>query len=263
MSIWLVKVGSVRICLMIVAKFGSDLVISCCRFSALGLNTGSDSSLVIWLFMISSMDVFCDWYGLDRPGAEDIRAYWMALLKEQFHFTPRKPDRLLVDGESINLGNVTVDVIHAPGHTPGHTCFHFREPEVLFLGDYDLTPFGPWYGDVTSSIEQTISSVEKLRQIPAKVWLTCHETGVFDQQPGTIWDDYLEVIQTRERKLLDFLSEPRTVEDIIHQWIVYLKPREPKEFFEQGERAIMGKHLESLVARGEVYARDGHYEKES
>ncbi|MBI9074180.1 MAG: MBL fold metallo-hydrolase [Desulfatibacillum sp.] len=212
---------------------------------------------------LSSKEIFCDWYGMDRPGVEDVRAYWMAILDDQFHFKPRTPDRYFVDGETINLGNVTVDVIHAPGHTPGHTCFFFREPEVLFMGDYDLTPFGPWYGDVTSSIEQTRASVEKLRQVPAKIWLACHETGVFTTQPGSMWGEYLQVIQTREDKLLKFLSEPRTMEDIIHHWIVYLKPRQPKEFYEQGERAIMGKHLESLIARGKVFTRDGHYELES
>ncbi|WP_028314396.1 MBL fold metallo-hydrolase [Desulfatibacillum aliphaticivorans] len=209
---------------------------------------------------LSSKDIFCDWYALDQPGMENVRAYWMDILESQFHFKPRKPARLLVDGETINLGNVTVDVIHAPGHTPGHTCFYFREPGVLLLGDYDLTPFGPWYGDVLSSIEQTEASVKKLRQVPAKVWTACHETGLFTEQPGQVWDDYLQVIRTREDKLLSFMTEPRTMEDVIGQHIVYLKAREPKEFFEMGERAIMGKHLESLIAQGRAVKNGDYYE---
>ncbi len=43
----------------------------------------------------------------------------------------------------------------------------YPDNDILFLGDYDLTPFGPWYGDVESSIEQTISSINMLQQIPA------------------------------------------------------------------------------------------------
>ena len=154
---------------------------------------------------------------------------------------------------------VTVEVISTPGHTPGHLAFFFREPGVLFMGDYDLAKFGPFYGDVYASIEETIDSVNLLRKIPAKVFLTSHETGVFMGDPGKLWDDYLNIIYKRERRLIEFLIKPRTIEEIVGTWIVYGREREPKAFFKFAEQALMKKHLERLIRLGRVVREKDQY----
>ena len=136
---------------------------------------------------------------------------------------------------------------------------HNGEPGVLFLGDYDLTPFGPWYGDVYSSIEETLTSLERLRRIPARVWITGHEQGVFEEDPGELWDNYGNVIWEREQRLLELLSQPRSRQDIVEAWIVYGKPREPRYFFEFGEWGIMEKHLDRLIRLGLVEHVKGRY----
>ncbi|MBA4393604.1 MAG: MBL fold metallo-hydrolase [Desulfobacca sp.] len=205
---------------------------------------------------LSDLDIFLDWYGLDIP---EYRAQWRQLLLDQFHFQPRVPSRLFEGNEVLTLNSVTVEVIHSPGHTPGHLAFFFREPGVLFLGDYDLGKFGPWYGDLESSIEETISSIQKLRRIPARTWITGHETGLFELDPADDWDRYLGIIAKRESKLLEFLNRPRTMAEIISQWIVYRKQREPVAFFEFGEKAIMGKHLERLLKKGTIKKEGDYY----
>ncbi len=206
---------------------------------------------------LGDLETFLDWYKIDDI---KFREEFSILMKEQFNFMPRKPDRLLKDGELIDLGELTVEIIHIPGHTPGHLAFFFREPEVLLMGDIDLTPFGPWYGDSYSSVEETISSIKRMREVPAKIWLTCHEKGVFQNNPGELWDNYLEVIQIRENKLLRVLEKNPTMEDIIDEWIIYGKPREPRSFYQFGERANMSKHLESLIRRGVVQYENGCYQ---
>ena len=128
---------------------------------------------------------------------------------------------------------------------------------MLFLGDYDLTAFGPWYGDRDSSIQETISSIKRLKEIPATIWLTCHETGIFEEDPGDLWDQYLAVIDYREQRLLDFLNQPRTMADIVDAWIVYQRPREPKEFYALTEEMIMQKHLDLLVSNSMVVNERG------
>jgi glyoxylase-like metal-dependent hydrolase (beta-lactamase superfamily II) len=205
---------------------------------------------------LSGLETFLDAYGMD---IEEDRAHWRSILTKDFHFKPRNPKGFLRDGDILHLDGVTVDVIGTPGHTPGHLSFFFREPRVLFIGDYDLFKFGPWYGDMESSIEQTITSVNRLRSYPAKVWLTGHETGVFEQDPGETWDQYLNVISMREDKLFAFLEQPRTLEEIVGAWIVYGKPREPKALFEFGERALMKKHLKRLLDQGRIFAAENGY----
>lgn len=45
------------------------------------------------------------------------------------------PDEWLNDGDSINVGNVTLEVYHTPGHTPGHVILFDRTHRVAFVGD--------------------------------------------------------------------------------------------------------------------------------
>ena len=150
-------------------------------------------------------------------------------------------------------------MIATPGHTPGHLSFFFPDEEILFLGDYDLTSFGPWYGDVYSSIEETIESIHNLKNIPARRWIASHNTGLFEQNPGKLWDDYENVIYQREEKILNFLDKPKTLEQLVSAWLIYGKPREPKEFFEFNERALLGKHLEDLERRRKIVLDKDQY----
>lgn len=202
---------------------------------------------------LSDIELFMDAYGMYE---EEERQYWRATMEKDFHFRPRKPSSFLQDGDLLQLDGITVEVINTPGHTPGHLSFWFQEPGIIFMGDYDLTRFGPWYGDIDSSIEETVRSVKRLRDIPARVWLTGHETGIFEEQPGDLWNQYLGVIYERERKLLKLLEKPRTLMEIVGAWIIYGKPREPKALFEFGERAHMRKHLDRLINKG-IVTKDG------
>ena len=206
--------------------------------------------------LISDVELFLDGYGIQN---EAHRQAWREIVITQFHFRPRIPAGLLNAGQQVMGGDLTVEIIATPGHTPGHLCFFFPESGVLFLGDYDLTAFGPWYGDRDSSIQDTIASINLLKDIPATTWLTCHETGIFEEDPGDLWDRYLAVIDYRQSRLLDYLSEPRTMADIIDQWIVYQRPREPTDFYALTEGMIMQKHLDLLISKSMVVKEKEQY----
>jgi glyoxylase-like metal-dependent hydrolase (beta-lactamase superfamily II) len=207
---------------------------------------------------LENMQTFLDGYGIEDT---DTRDAWKPLLEEIFHFRPRQPDMLLEEKEGLSIGDITVDILHTPGHTPGHLCLFFHEPEVLFLADYDLTAFGPWYGDRLSSIAETEASVRRLQGLPARVWLTCHETGVFEAAPPPLWDRYLDVIHHRRANLLALLTQPRSMSEIVDAWIVYKRPREPLAFYRHAEQSLMEKHLEELMAAGQVVQEDRRYRR--
>jgi hydroxyacylglutathione hydrolase len=206
---------------------------------------------------LQSLDGLFEAYGMN----EHERRMWAPIMTDLFRFKPRHVDKFLGNDHPVDLGGVTVDVIPTPGHTPGHCSFFFREPELLFLGDYDLTPFGPWYGDEGSDIDETIESVRRLSSVQARVWIASHEQGLFREEPGDLWDRYLKVIDEREEKLVDLLHDPRTMTEIVDARIVYLKPREPKHFFDFGERRLMGKHLERLIKEGAVVCDGDRYRR--
>lgn len=198
---------------------------------------------------LTDIEIFLDWYGVS---AEHGRAYWKKVMRDEFNFQPKSQARFIRDEEEIDLGQVKVQALATPGHTPGHLSFFFPEEEVLFLGDYDLTSFGPWYGDVASSIDETINSIRRLKEIPAKKWIACHEDGLFETNPGELWDNYENIIYERERKILEYLKKPRTLAEISAAWFIYGKPRKPLEFFEFNERVLVNKHLERLIEQGKV-----------
>jgi glyoxylase-like metal-dependent hydrolase (beta-lactamase superfamily II) len=206
---------------------------------------------------VADLNTFFRWYGV----GEELFEVWRSMVENQFHFHPREPDRFLEDGEIIDLApGLTVEVIHSPGHTPGHLSFYFREVETLFLGDVDLTRFGPWYGDRDSDIEGICQSVARLREIPARQWIWSHETGFYHSETAKLWDDYLAVIDWRENALCRYLeSGPRSLDEIAAQWIAYGKSLEPVEFYAYSERNHMAKHLERLMAANTVALENGRY----
>jgi len=73
------------------------------------------------------------------PHKED--AFWLDALPEQarmFNFPPAEafhPDHWLHDGDTIELGDLRLQVIHCPGHTPGHVVFFEPESRHAFVGD--------------------------------------------------------------------------------------------------------------------------------
>jgi hydroxyacylglutathione hydrolase len=46
-----------------------------------------------------------------------------------------QPDKMLAEGDVIQLGNLKLDVLYTPGHAPGHISFYNAEHHVLFSGD--------------------------------------------------------------------------------------------------------------------------------
>lgn len=52
-----------------------------------------------------------------------------------FTIPPREPDALLADGQSLRIGASALEVIHTPGHAPGHVMYHFPQEKVLIGGD--------------------------------------------------------------------------------------------------------------------------------
>jgi hydroxyacylglutathione hydrolase len=52
-----------------------------------------------------------------------------------FSITPRRADGYVEDGQKLRLGSLDVEVIHTPGHSPGHVMYHFPREKVLVGGD--------------------------------------------------------------------------------------------------------------------------------
>ncbi|HET6252079.1 MAG TPA: MBL fold metallo-hydrolase [Tepidisphaeraceae bacterium] len=52
-----------------------------------------------------------------------------------FTIQPRAADAFLDDGQELQIGSLRVNVIHTPGHAPGHVMFYFPDKKILIGGD--------------------------------------------------------------------------------------------------------------------------------
>lgn len=76
---------------------------------------------------------------IEGPERED--QFWIQGLPQQsemFGFPNVEvftPDRWLEDGDRVHFGKVELQVIHCPGHTPGHVVFYHAESALALVGD--------------------------------------------------------------------------------------------------------------------------------
>ena len=199
-----------------------------------------------------------------HPGGMDEKTVrgWFEFMTDVVNFQPREPDRLLEDGEILDFGETRVQVLHTPGHSPGHLSFHFLNEKVIFMADLDLVKFGPYYGDKASSIDDTITSLKRLAKIDADVYLVSHgKEGILDGDPAHI-ERYLDVIYRREGKLLDFLGTgPKTIEEITGHGIIYGGHKLASGAWDLSisEMAMMIKHVERLERLNRGRKEGGRY----
>ena len=78
-----------------------------------------------------------------------------------------KPGRLLDDGDTIDLGGRNIQVLHTPGHSPGHLCFWEDEKGYLYSGD--LVYEGTLFANYPSTDPQGyMTSLEKIAVLSIK-----------------------------------------------------------------------------------------------
>lgn len=74
-------------------------------------------------------------------GPHQADRYWLDELPQQSamfgfpHTAALLPDRWLSHGDRVQVGNETLEVLHCPGHTPGHVVFFHAGEKVAFVGD--------------------------------------------------------------------------------------------------------------------------------
>jgi len=132
------------------------------------------------------------------------------------------PDRVLGEGEALQVDDEAVTVVATPGHTSNHLCFAYRG--ALFSGDHVMgwstTVVVPPDGDMAAYM----ASLEKLRQRDDRVYYPAHGPAVTNPQ------QYVRHLvghrMQRERQILGLVGEsPRPIPDIVANAYPGLDPR--------------------------------------
>ena len=205
---------------------------------------------------VRSVDGLMDVYGYQGT----LRERFQKICCEDFYFTPR-PDAIgFADGHVFELGGVAVEAVHLPGHTRGHSGFRIGQ-EVFFLSDIDLTGFGPYYGDVWSDLEDFEESLRRVRDEEADYYVTFHHKGVIEGRERFVEmvDAFHAVIDRRHAAMLEYLAEPRSLDELAAHRFIYRKHVD-LVFVDSVERRSAQLHVERMLARGEaIESEPGRY----
>ncbi|MFZ5591892.1 MAG: MBL fold metallo-hydrolase [Bacillota bacterium] len=150
-------------------------------------------------------------------------------------------------GELLDFGKTKMQVIGAPGHTEGFSCFYFPNEGVVYVADIDLTLFGPWYFGSDGDIEQFIQSANMIASLDAKFFITGHEAGIV---PAPEFrervQDYLEKIEERHQKMIAVSREHSDLNELVAQGVFYGPKFLCDEFIRAWEEIAVKKHLQKL-----------------
>ncbi|MGI6453571.1 MAG: MBL fold metallo-hydrolase [Syntrophomonadaceae bacterium] len=196
---------------------------------------------------ISSREAFKEYFGFTAFDKDQLGEEFLDYVQLQ----PTPVDRELENGDVLDFGRLKFRVVHAPGHSAGHCAFHLEENNTLLTGDIDLSNFGPWYGNVSSDLEDFIQSIKKCQEINPDFLISSHKGIIADNIQERL-QKYLDIIFQREEKILRALETPLTLDQLAAKRIFYGDRFQGNELYGLMEKIAITKHLEKLMRLGEI-----------
>ena len=150
------------------------------------------------------------------------------------------PDRILADGDYLELGVERLRVIHTPGHSPDHLCF--LVDRVLFTGDHII-------GGSSSMIEDAsayMASLTRLQGMDLARLFPGHGPEI--EEPGVVIDWYVAHRRQREGEILAAVQAgATTLQDVVEAVYAAVDPA----LHPLATRSVQA-HLEKLVMEGRI-----------
>ena len=156
------------------------------------------------------------------------------------------PDRVLADGDSVDVDGLQLTAVATPGHTSNHLCFALEGSGVLFTGDHVMgwstTVVVPPDGDMAAYM----ASLDKLRQRDDRIYYPAHGPAV--TKPAQLVRGLIGHRMQREKQIVRLVGEQaRDIPDIVAKAYPGLDPR-----LTGAAGASVHAHLLDLQARGLV-----------
>ena len=119
-------------------------------------------------------------------------------------------DRYLVDGDTINLGSIRLQVVHTPGHAPGHLCFFEPRSSTFIVGDMVAGTGTILIDPRDGNMSQYLASLRRILSFDAKKLLPAH--GGIIAEPKAWITRYIDHRLAREQDILFALSGSKSLD---------------------------------------------------
>jgi glyoxylase-like metal-dependent hydrolase (beta-lactamase superfamily II) len=130
-------------------------------------------------------------HGLDDQMFNSPQGQEMA---KQWGFTPSPPADITVnDGDKIEVGDISLEVIHTPGHSPGGICLlgdgNLFTGDTLFVGGIGRTDLpGASYGEFMKSIKDRLLILPENTIVwPGHDYGSSHSSTIAAEKTGNPW----------------------------------------------------------------------------
>jgi len=202
---------------------------------------------------------------LDAEYIEDPERY----LKDTFrHISPSteyvgeakcwkdKVDIYLMDGDTLELDGITLEVVHTPGHTQGSICLYDQERKILFSGDalQGTTAFVKEFGPVTglyTDLDAYIRSIQRLLNLDVDMILPGHPDIIKNSDVRKELENCLERVSYINDKIVQNLQKTEmTLEKLTETLGIPV---------DEWNLTSIESHLKSLLNKGLVKKKGNFY----
>ncbi|MFW9821730.1 MAG: MBL fold metallo-hydrolase [Candidatus Thorarchaeota archaeon] len=168
------------------------------------------SDVQIWIHQddaegMKSKEEYSRRYGLSGQATGHYK-----FIFEQLGYQPMNPDHIFKEGDLVPGG---FEVIHTPGHSPGHCSFY--KIGILISGDVDLVG-RPWVCNVTSNVNDFDNSIKKLKKLDVDTFLPGHGQPLFGRTKiQSQLETYRNKLLTTGIKILNLIDGAMQLEEIL------------------------------------------------
>lgn len=149
-------------------------------------------------------------------------------------------DRLLKEGDKIEVGGLAFDVLETPGHSECSLSFHQPDRGILIISDatgYYMPERGQWWPNYFSGYGPYVASIERLAALGAEILCLSHNGAVRGgEAAGDYFDGVLAATRAYHARIIEETKAGKSLRDLageLGEEIHAITPLMPLDFFQK------------------------------
>jgi len=204
-------------------------------------------------------------------GAAGLAEHWKEFGYKILKFRECKSVESFTPGTKFTFGDISIQTLHLPGHSPGHTGFIIssssHKEKILHVADIGLDSFGPWYGfENICSLSAYFESIQKVENLLQDCdFLVSSHTDVFTNNFETSVNQMRLKIMERENLIYNTIKNhknPISIDQINALDLIFSKNKfstPQKELYQFWERGFLQHHLARLLKQQKISQTNSNY----